>query len=203
VSVLAGWVRVLAEARPPGANGDGGAVDELLRRPDTDVAVAALDPRHPVRALLAPLLASLDPHGEEPPAWPGGGIPSLHVTGWFHAAVATRLDAWQRARRQGSDHHLVIGPWAHEDFGEVLLDRAHPGGSAAAAGLVARQLGFLDHYVRGVGPRPPVAHVYVTGASEWRTAEGGPPPRAERGLFPARGRRAAGRPAPRAPAPPA
>lgn len=140
---------------------------------------AALTPGHPLRRLVTPLLPALHGRDERSPA---PCMPSLHVCGWFDVASGGTIDAWSAARAGAPDHHLIVGPWGHDDLGATHAGRTFPGGAARDLGLAERLLAFLGCYVHGEGAPPPAAEVYVTGADAWRAYPSWPPPARAREL---------------------
>jgi hypothetical protein len=124
------------------------------------------------------------------PALPRPPPPALLFAGWGDAALAAAFEdrsALQHAAAGAAERapRVVVGPWAG---GRVLRE---PGVRAARLpALLAREtLAFLEHHLRGRGPRPGPAVVFVRGAGRWRELAAWPPPARERVLHP----RSAGR----------
>ncbi|MFE4082445.1 CocE/NonD family hydrolase [Paenarthrobacter sp. YIM B13468] len=113
-------------------------------------------------------------------------VPSFHTGGWFDSCVQGTLDAFTTMRDLGLESQLLVGPWTHTDFGNVIgaLDfgaassrdaAVHPHGSWSA-----EVLAFLRRHVAGdvqVKRTAPV-RIFVMGRNAWRDEESWPLERA-------------------------
>jgi hypothetical protein len=118
------------------------------------------------------------------PALPRPSPPALIFAGWGDGALAAAFEDRSALEREAGAAEraprIVVGPWAG---GRVLRE---PGARAARlpALLVREILAFLDHHLRGRGPRPGAAAVFVRGAGRWRELGAWPPSARERVLHP-------------------
>ena len=113
-------------------------------------------------------------------------VPSLHTGGWFDSCLQGTLDAFTTMRDLGQESQLMVGPWTHEDFGNVIgaLDfgtasardaAVHPHGSWSAEVLAfLRRHVAADLQVRRSAP----VRIFVMGRNVWRDEETWPLERA-------------------------
>jgi putative CocE/NonD family hydrolase len=103
-------------------------------------------------------------------------IPTLHTGGWFDSCVQGTIDSFTTMRDLGRESRLIVGPWTHEDFGNVIGARnfgimsmrdagAHPHGSWSD-----EVLGFLRRHLTEAEPDDPSApvRIFVMGTNVWR-----------------------------------
>ena len=154
------------------------ALDELTGRTYWE-----LPPGETLRRLDLPL-----PRPDHPaPAGSGRtAVPALIVAGWYDGFLQGSLDAYARARAEGTPVSLIVGPWSHDnqtdrvgetDFGDAAdaaaIDR---GGS-----LLERELDWLGRQLQRRTPGPAMAEpeqsvlVFVMGANAWRRIPAWPP----------------------------
>lgn len=145
--------------------------------------------RHEVRDIgslaAAGAPASPDPadlSGRQPLA----GVPTLHSAGWFDIFLQGTLDNHQAMVAAGLESTLVVGPWSHENFGNVQgeLDlgiRAArdspavvPDGGSWAEAQLSWLRGQLDPE-DGQEPPLPAVRIFVMGRNEWRSEPAWPP----------------------------
>jgi putative CocE/NonD family hydrolase len=180
LALTATWMLQLLEGRPRSLTAaEIATVRALCDTQDPAGAVAAaLDETHPAHRLMEPVIRLV--RGERDPQLdaPVPTVPTLHITGWYDQAAAGTIDGWREARERDdpASHHLIVGPWTHEDFNGQLHGRRHPGGDAASWGLAIQQMDFLSLHIHGTGQPLPIVQVYVTGADTWRTYGAWPPP---------------------------
>lgn len=115
------------------------------------------------------------------------GVPTLHTGGWYDIFLQGTLDNHRAMVDAGHESHLVVGPWTHENFGNVVgevdfgiratRDSPHifPEAGSWAGGMLA----WLGHHVGGdptsAAPELPPVRVFVMGVDEWRTETEWPP----------------------------
>jgi hypothetical protein len=131
-------------------------------------------------------------------------VPALIVAGWYDCFLQGGLDAYVRARTNGTPVSLLVGPWSHDDqssrvgegdFGEAADAAAIDHGGS----LLDRELDWLDRQLRHrprsavisttTGTRTPKVEpeqtvlVFVMGADEWRRMPTWPPAAADTSWF--------------------
>jgi len=103
-------------------------------------------------------------------------VPSLLTGGWFDSCVQGTIDSFTTMRDLGRESQLIIGPWTHTDFDNVIGVRnfgirsmrdagGHPNGSWSD-----EVLAFLRRHVADEAPTKsssPV-RIFVMGRNEWR-----------------------------------
>lgn len=106
----------------------------------------------------------------------------MTVGGWFDAEdLFGPLETYRWTERQnpGITNVLVMGPWAHGEWGRGLGDRLGAVDfRAKTAGYYREQieLPFFRHFLKGDTNYTPVeAHVFETGTHRWRRFEAWPP----------------------------
>lgn len=115
-------------------------------------------------------------------------IPSLHTAGWYDIFLQGTLDNFTAMAGSGLDAQLVVGPWTHQDFGEVIGQRDF-GMRAARHAIPASgdgdpsdfQLAWFRRYLAGVVPpehAQALVRIFVMGRNEWRSESSWPPSRA-------------------------
>ncbi|MGO4250277.1 CocE/NonD family hydrolase [Paenarthrobacter sp. RAF54_2] len=113
-------------------------------------------------------------------------VPSLFTTGWFDSSGQGTLDNYMAMRSIGRETRLIVGPWSHVDFMNMVGERdfgimsmrdaaAYPHG-----GWNEEVLAFLRHHLVDDAPAGDVAPVqlFVMGRNEWRNEESWPLERA-------------------------
>jgi putative CocE/NonD family hydrolase len=103
-------------------------------------------------------------------------VPSLHTGGWYDSCTQGTLDGFTTMRDLGQESQLIVGPWTHEDFGNVIGARnfgimsmrdagAHPNGNWSD-----EVLAFLRRHLTDDGPVKPSSpvRIFVMGRDVWR-----------------------------------
>jgi putative CocE/NonD family hydrolase len=103
-------------------------------------------------------------------------IPSLHTGGWFDSFVQGPIDSFTAMRDLGREAQLIIGPWTHVHFENLIGERdfgimsmrdapAHPNGSWSD-----EVLAFLRRHLAGEAPASTSApvRIFVMGRNVWR-----------------------------------
>ena len=105
-------------------------------------------------------------------------VPMLHIGGWWDLFAAGTLRNYQGLRAAGkAPQHLIMGPWAHTSYDQILGDLEFGSSAAAAnAGVVAAFNRFIDEHLRGAERRVAPVRYFLVGANEWREADDWPPP---------------------------
>ncbi|MGO4680206.1 CocE/NonD family hydrolase [Microbacterium sp. 2MCAF23] len=113
-------------------------------------------------------------------------VPSFFTTGWFDSLMQGTLDNYMAMRALGRQTRLIIAPWSHSEFMNMVGDRdfgissmrdAHSYPSGAWSDEI---LAFLrDHLVDDAPAKsaPPV-QLFVMGRNEWRDEDAWPLERA-------------------------
>ncbi|MGE0133026.1 MAG: CocE/NonD family hydrolase [Blastocatellales bacterium] len=110
-------------------------------------------------------------------------VPVFHSGGWFDTFQKGTIENFQRmiseapagARRA---QRLVIGPWVHGDLGGPSPGAKERFGPQSVMELRAKELRWLDHYVRGVqngADAEPQVDYFVMGANQWKSERAWPP----------------------------
>ena len=100
-------------------------------------------------------------------------VPVFSAGGWYDNYVDSDLDAFTTLDRVPGhpEHHIVIGPWAHNitsKFGAIDF------GAAASAPLRAYELAWFDRWLKGradpppAGSQSPPVNIFVMGLNRWR-----------------------------------
>jgi putative CocE/NonD family hydrolase len=115
----------------------------------------------------------------------------MTVGGWFDGEdLFGTLETYRSIERQnpGITNLLVMGPWAHGDWGRKDGDKLGDVKFHAKTALFYREhieLPFFRHFLKGETNNPlPEATVFVTGTDQWRRFDSWPPRAAhEQSLF--------------------
>lgn len=113
-------------------------------------------------------------------------VPSLHTAGWSDVLLQGTLDNYMAMRALGRETRLIVGPWTHLDFMNMVGERDF--GIMAAREAFAfphgdwseEVLAFLWRHLVDDAPSsdaPPV-QLFVMGRNEWRDEESWPLERA-------------------------
>lgn len=110
----------------------------------------------------------------------------MNVGGWFDAEdLFGPLETYRWTERQnpGITNVLVMGPWAHGDWGRHSGEKLGPISFRARTAEFYREqieLPFFRHFLKGDTNFTPVeAHVFETGTHRWRKFDAWPPRRVE------------------------
>lgn len=113
-------------------------------------------------------------------------IPSLHTAGWYDVFQQGSLDNYMAMRALGRDTRLIVGPWTHMDFTNMIGQQNFGIMSMREAPAFPRGawsdevLAFLHSHLVDDAPAtatPPV-QLFVMGRNEWRDEESWPLERA-------------------------
>jgi putative CocE/NonD family hydrolase len=107
----------------------------------------------------------------------------LTVGGWFDAEdLFGTLETYKRNEKQSPNgvNLLVMGPWSHGQWASGRGERLGDVEFHQATGEYYREqieFPFFERYLRGGSPAKPLAeaHVFETGANQWRTFDSWPP----------------------------
>lgn len=109
-------------------------------------------------------------------------VPAYHLGGWYDSLLGSTLDNYteMNAKANGQNvreqQKLIVGPWAHGDFGSVIGERKF--GSHASEDSIDHKedltnlhIRWFDYFLKGknthVIEESPVK-IFVMGANEWR-----------------------------------
>jgi putative CocE/NonD family hydrolase len=105
-------------------------------------------------------------------------VPGLHVGGWNDIFLTGTLENFAGMSGTGHSQHLIVGPWGHAPWGELVGD-VWLGSEAGAQGIddvATRMRTFVGYCERGGGAEsglPPV-RLFVMGDNRWRDEDGWP-----------------------------
>ena len=106
----------------------------------------------------------------------------MTVGGWFDAEdLFGPLETYRWAERQnpGITNVLVMGPWAHGDWGRATGDKLGHISFRAKTSEFYREkieLPFFRHFLKGdTNYTPAEAHIFETGTHQWRKFDAWPP----------------------------
>ena len=111
-------------------------------------------------------------------------IPMLHVGGWYDVFLNGTIKNFQGMLAAGHEHqHLLIGPWTHGRFDQVIGDVNYGFASSGSlldlqVDLISLQLQFFDRWLKGTPTaidRWPAVKYFVLGANVWKSSETWPP----------------------------
>ncbi|SKB48012.1 hypothetical protein SAMN06295920_10396 [Rhizorhabdus histidinilytica] len=110
-------------------------------------------------------------------------VPVLNFAGWYDVFLAGTIENYQAMRDHGGSRvarrnsSLVIGPWAHLNWGTRLGDVDF--GAAAVSPFVDMTAAWFDRWLRNHGNAGPAdeapIHYFMMGENRWRTASNWPP----------------------------
>lgn len=131
----------------------------------------------------------------DPQSWASPAVSTsvagFHMVGWYDVFCEPGLRAYAEAKAVSDPNEapqrLVVGPWAHHNFGSEIVGDLNlgPGANSRNSGVIDEQFEFLraalDPFLRSE-----LGHsvsVYVMGAESWRDLEQWPPPATEHSLY--------------------
>jgi uncharacterized protein len=108
--------------------------------------------------------------------------PALHIGGWYDLFVSGTIENYRTLRRCAATdearlgQRLVVGPWAHGNFGDTIGDLQFGSGAAKAAlDTTELQLAFFDQHLRGYPVDDVDVRVFLMGADTWLHESDWPP----------------------------
>ena len=109
--------------------------------------------------------------------------PALHVGGWYDIFAAGTIENFVRLRTEAatdearSGQRLLVGPWSHASYGDVIGD-VEFGAAAAwdALDTTAWHLGWFDEHLRGAETDAAPVRIFLMGANTWLDEPCWPPP---------------------------
>ncbi len=110
------------------------------------------------------------------------GVPALHIGGWHDIFLAGTIENFTRLRAEAataearSAQHLLVGPWSHALYGDVVGAIEYgPSAALPAAVLTNEHLAWFGAHLRGEAAyRPPVRY-FLMGANTWHDTDAWPP----------------------------
>ena len=97
-------------------------------------------------------------------------VPVFSAGGWYDNYVESDLDAFTAlgAVPEHPEHHIVIGPWAHNMTSKFGAIDFGPGSSTAAMNGI--ELAWFDRWLKGVASPTASApmRIFVMGVNDWR-----------------------------------
>lgn len=126
----------------------------------------------------------INSHSTRDPFWEGLSlrgrhheveVPVLNVAGWYDVFTSGGIENFQSLRDANRTSKLVVGPWAHNDWGTGLGDVDFgPDSKRAFPGLAVE---WFDRWLKDVEPADDSAVTYFSmGDCTWRRASEWPPP---------------------------
>ena len=114
-------------------------------------------------------------------------VPGLHIGGWHDIFVAGTIENFVRLRAEAATveartgQHLLVGPWSHALYGDVIGAVEYgPTAGFPAPVMTDYQLAWFDERLRGRdGGGRPVVTYFLMGANTWLEADTWPPPGGE------------------------
>lgn len=114
-------------------------------------------------------------------------IPSLHTAGWYDVFQRGTLDNYEAMRALGRDTRLIVGPWTHEDFANIVGEQdfgimsmreayAFPHGDWSDE-VLAFLRSHLDDETPAIDTAP--VRLFVMGRNGWRDEQAWPLDRAD------------------------
>lgn len=107
-------------------------------------------------------------------------VPAYHAAGWYDVLLNTTLDNYtEMTRKSDAKQKLIIGPWAHGDFGYTIGERSF--GIHASEDWINLEedftnlhLRWFDYWLKGknteIMDEDPVK-IFVMGINEWRNEQ--------------------------------
>ncbi|HEX6121537.1 MAG TPA: CocE/NonD family hydrolase [Ktedonobacterales bacterium] len=111
-------------------------------------------------------------------------VPALHVGGWYDIFLGGTIKNFQGMRAAGRQgQYLIIGPWSHGMFDQVVGDVGFGLASSGAfldlqSDLATLHARFFDRWLKDASngfERWPAVKYFVMGANIWRSSEMWPP----------------------------
>lgn len=171
IDAFDGWARhTPIETLPPARAEDAGFIPflfEILKHPAPDAFTDSL--------------LMTEHHGKV-------AAPALMIAGWHDLLLEADLENWAaaqaRAEETGAQHRLVIGPWSHGAFQNVVgeMDYGFRASGMLIDGredLTNLQLRWFDRHLVGAGDgldEDPPVKIFLQGANVWRSETAWPPP---------------------------
>lgn len=106
-------------------------------------------------------------------------IPIYHVGGWYDTFLEGTMKNYQGLQQNGGEgakgnQKLLMGPWAHQDFGPNKIDGDSTFFEGDEIYLVTEMERWFDYWLKGIDTgvmeEDPVKY-YTIGANEWRTTK--------------------------------
>jgi putative CocE/NonD family hydrolase len=126
-----------------------------------------------------------DPEAEGEEIYGQTTVPALTIAGWYDFFQSGDLAYYRGMKLRGGSvlacqqQHLVIGPWAHGNFGWGFEERNLEEPGVARELLTEMQLRWYDHWLKGIEngliEEKPV-RIFVMGIDQWREEEDWPLP---------------------------
>ncbi|WP_257350845.1 CocE/NonD family hydrolase [Pseudalkalibacillus decolorationis] len=112
-------------------------------------------------------------------------VPAYHVGGWYDSLLLSTIENYTEMCKKASSEKarkhqkIIIGPWAHGDFGSVIGDRKF-GAHASEDWIDLREdltnlhLRWFNHWLKGeethITDEAPVK-IFVMGVNQWRNEQ--------------------------------
>lgn len=105
-------------------------------------------------------------------------VPGMHVAGWYDCFLDKTIANFQNGHRKGLGDRLIIGPWTHGNFVQMIGQRDF-GMAANKWGEASRHdfhLEWFDYWLKGIEPKTAAAPIeyFVMGSNEWKEAKNWP-----------------------------
>lgn len=108
-------------------------------------------------------------------------VPVLNFGGWFDIFQEGTIENFLKMTRQAPDavrgaQRLIVGPWAHMAWGPKVGDVDF--GPQSKVDVDAKELRWLDHYVKGVAngaEKDPPIETFAMGINQWKSEDAWPP----------------------------
>jgi uncharacterized protein len=109
--------------------------------------------------------------------------PALHVGGWYDIFAAGTIENFTRLQAEAANddarrgQRLLMGPWSHASYGDVIGDvEFGPHAAWDAFDTTAWHLAWFDEQLRGLDADAPVVRLFLMGANTWLDEPAWPPP---------------------------
>lgn len=77
-------------------------------------------------------------------------VPGLHVAGWYDCFLDKTIANFQNGHLRGLGDKLIIGPWTHANFTQMIGDRdfGMAGTKWGEANMHARHIEWFNHWLK-------------------------------------------------------
>ena len=110
-------------------------------------------------------------------------VPALHMGGWYDIFAAGTIENFARLRTEAASaearqgQRLLMGPWAHASYGDIIGDLEFgPAAAWESFDPTAWHLAWFDEHLRGIvnyGTAP--VRIFLMGANTWLEETDWPP----------------------------
>lgn len=109
-------------------------------------------------------------------------VPALHVGGWYDIFAAGTIENFVRLRAEAATEEaragqrLLVGPWSHASYGDIIGDLEFgPAAAWESFDTTAWHLAWFDETMRGTEREEAPVRIFLMGANTWLAESEWPP----------------------------